>query len=88
MVALIQQPAVIKKILVHLMLPTELETRGEPSIAPQVRQPTLRSVRGPPGELFPWDVSETGKLLLEAAEGPPVDAVAYDLPLFADDLAA
>ena len=88
MVALIQQPAVIKKILVHLMLPTELQTRGEPSIAPQVRQPTLRSVRGPPGELFPWDVSETGELLFEADEGPPVDAVADDLPLFADDLAA
>ena len=79
MVALIQQPAVIKKILVHLMLPTELQTRGEPPAC---------SVRGPPGELFPWDVSETGELLFEADEGPPVDAVADDLPLFADDLAA
>jgi hypothetical protein len=38
--------------------------------------------------LFPWDVSETGELLFEADEGPPVDAVADDLPLFADDLAA
>ena len=38
--------------------------------------------------LFPWDVSETGELLLEADEGPPVDAVDYDLPLFDDDLAA
>jgi len=77
LVTLIQQPAVIKKILVHLMLPTELQTRGEPPAC---------SVRGPPGELFPWDVSETGKLQLEADDGPPADAVAYDLPLFADDL--
>jgi hypothetical protein len=81
LVSLIQQPAVIKKILVHLKLPTELHTRGDPPVC---------SVRGPPGELFPWDVSETGELLLEADEGPPVDAVDYDpdLPFFDDDLAA
>ena len=79
LVSLIQQPAVIKKILNHLRLPTELHTRGDPPVC---------SVRGPPGELFPWDVSETGELLFEADEGPPVDDVAYDLPLFADDLAA
>lgn len=42
----------------------------------------------PPEGLFPRDVSETGELLFEVHEGPPVDAVAYHPPLFADDLAA
>ena len=81
LVSLIQQPAVIRKILVHLKLPTEVHTRGDPPVC---------SVRGPPGELFPWDVSETGELRFEADEGPPVDAVDNDpdLPFFDDDLAA
>ena len=89
LVALIQQPIVIKKgrtrgeqtsTVEQLRLPTELHTRGELPVS---------TVRGPPGELFPWDVSETGDLLLEADEGPPVDAVDHepDLPLFAGDLA-
>ena len=79
LVALIQQPVVIKKVLVHLDLPTDLVTRGEPPVV---------SVRGPPTALFPWDVSEAGELLHEADEGPPADAADLDLPLFADDLAA
>ena len=90
MVSLIQQPAVIKKgrtkgaqtsTVVHLKLPTELHTRGDPPVC---------SVRGPPGDLYPLDVSETGELLFETDDdGPPVDAVDYDpdLPFF-DDLAA
>jgi hypothetical protein len=81
LVSLIQQPAVIRKILTHLKLPTEVHTRGDPPVC---------SVRGPPDELFPWDVSETGELLLETDDdGPPADAADYDpdLPFF-DDLAA
>jgi len=81
LVSLIQQPLVIKKILTHLKLPTELHTRGDPPVC---------SVRGPPDDLFPWDVSETGELLFDEDAGPPADAVDHDpdLPLFDDDLAA
>jgi len=99
LVSLIQQPAVIKKgrtkgaqtsTVVHLKLPTELHTRGDPLHRTEGASANTGSVRGPPGDLFPWDVSETGELLFEADDGPPADAVDHDpdLPFFDDDLAA
>ena len=90
MVSLIQQPAVTKKILTHLKLSTELHTRGDPRHRTAGASTNTGSVRGPPGDLFPCDVSETGELLFEADDGPPADAVDHDpdLPFFADDLAA
>jgi hypothetical protein len=89
-VSLIQQPAVLTKMLAHLMLPTELHTRGDPLHRTRGASANTGIVRGPPDELLPWDVSETSELLLEADEGPPVDAVNHEpnLPLFADDLTA
>jgi hypothetical protein len=54
---------------VHLKLPTELHTKGDPPVC---------SVRGPPVELFPWDVSETRELLFEASDRPSADAVGHD----------
>jgi hypothetical protein len=75
LVALIQQPGVVNKgrrkgaqtnTVEHLKLPTELHNRGDPPVC---------SVRGPPGDLFPWDVSEPGELLLEADKGPPAAAL-------------
>jgi hypothetical protein len=100
LVSLIQQPAVIKKgrtkgaqtsTVVHLKLPTELHTRGDPLHRTEGASANTGSVRGPPGDLFPWDVSETGELLFEADDdGPPADAADHDpdLPFFDDDLAA
>ena len=90
MVSLIQQPAVIRKILTRLKLPTEVHTRGDPRHRTAGASTNTGSVRGPPGELFPWDVSETGELLFDEDAGPPADAVDHDpdLPFFDDDLAA
>jgi len=48
----ITQAKVIKKILRHLGLPTDVVLKET--------QPVWR-VRGPPGELFPTDVDETGQ---------------------------
>ena len=51
LVALIQQPLVIKKILTHLGLATEALTEPEESVW---------RVRGPPDELFPPDLDDAG----------------------------
>ena len=51
MVALIDQPPVIKKILAHLGLATEALTKPEDP----VWQPKKSTLRGPPDELFPPD---------------------------------
>ena len=78
MVALLDQPPVIKKILRHLGLATQALTKPE--------DPVWR-VRGPPDELFPLDLDGAG-LPVEP------DAVDEDLsePFFdelpADDWAA
>jgi hypothetical protein len=82
LVSLIQQPAVIKKILVHLKLPTELHTRGDPPVCMCAR--TARRVV-PVGRERDWRVVVRGR-----RRGPPADAVDYDpdLPFFDDDLAA
>jgi hypothetical protein len=108
LVSLIQQPAVIKEgrtigaqtsIVVHLKLPTELHTRGDPRYRTAGASTNTGMVRGPPSDLFPWDVSETGELLFEADDGHSVvgrtcgatlGAVDQDpdLPFLDDDLAA
>ncbi|MBI5609768.1 MAG: hypothetical protein HY902_12920 [Deltaproteobacteria bacterium] len=51
LIAVITQAKVIKKILKHLGLPSEVVLKEA--------QPVWR-LRGPPGELFPEDVDETG----------------------------
>ena len=51
LVALIDQPSVVKKILAHLGLATEASTKPEESIW---------RVRGPPDELFPGDLDDAG----------------------------
>jgi hypothetical protein len=73
LVALIDQPPVIKKILAHLGLATEALTKPEE---------TIWRVRGPPDELFPLDLDDAG-LPVE------LDAVDEDLsePFF-DELLA
>ena len=71
LIAVITQAKVIKKILKHLGLPAEVVLKET--------QPVWR-VRGPPGELFPDDVGETGQDLavdedfgMEIADELPVD---------------
>lgn len=75
LIAVITQAKVIKKILAHLGLPTEIVLRETQAVW---------RVRGPPSELFPEDVDETGQDLA-VDEDFGVDFV-DELP--ADDVAA
>jgi hypothetical protein len=78
LVALIDQPPVIKKILAHLGLATEALTKPE--------DPVWR-VRGPPDELFPPDIDEAGlPVELDAVDEDPGEPFFDELP--ADDWAA
>ncbi len=78
LVALIDQPPVVKKILAHLGLATEALTKPE--------DPIWR-VRGPPDELFPLDLDEAGlPVELSAIEEDPGEPFFDELPV--DDWAA
>ena len=56
LVALMDQPPVIKKILAHLGLATEALTKPEDP----VWLPKKSTLRGPPDELFPGDLDDAG----------------------------
>ena len=56
LVAVIDQAAVVKKILAHLGLATEALTKPEES----VWLPKKSTLRGPPDELFPADLDDAG----------------------------
>jgi len=58
LVALIERPAVVQKILNHLGLPTTILVKAEETVC---------QVRGPPDELFPPDLDDLGN----AAEAEP-----------------
>ena len=78
LVALIDQPPVVKKILAHLGLATEALTKPE--------DPVWR-VRGPPDELFPPDLDEAGLPgELDAVDEDVSEPFFDELPL--DDWAA
>ena len=75
LVALIDQPPVVKKILAHLGLATEALTKPE--------DPVWR-VRGPPDELFPPDVDEAGlPVEVDGGDDEPCEPFFDELP--ADD---
>ena len=78
LVALIDQPSVVRRILAHLGLATEALTKPE--------DPIWR-VRGPPDELFPLDLDEAGlPVELSAIEEDPGESFFDELP--ADEWAA
>ena len=78
LVAVIDQAAVVKKILAHLGLATEALTKPEESIW---------RVRGPPDELFPADLDDAGlAVALAGVDEEPGEPFFDDLP--ADDWAA
>ena len=56
LVAVIDQPSVVKKILAHLGLATEALTKPEDP----VWLPKESTLRGPPDELFPGDLDDAG----------------------------
>ncbi len=69
LVALIDQPPVIKKILRHLGLPTEAIIGGD----------VVYQVRGPPEDMVPEDLDETGTEIWPADDRDPGESV-DDLP--------
>ena len=83
LVALIDQPPVIKKILAHLGLATEALTKPEDP----VWLPKKSTLRGPPDELFPPDLDEAGlPVELDAVDEDPGEPFFDELP--AEDWAA
>ena len=78
LVALIDQPPVVKKILAYLGLATEALTRPEETIC---------RVRGPPDMLFPLDLDEAGLPVEPDAVDEDLSERTFD-ELSADDWAA
>ena len=83
LVALMDQPPVIKKILAHLGLATEALTKPEDP----VWLPKKSTLRGPPDELFPPYLDEAGlPVELYAVDEDPGEPFFDELP--ADEWAA
>jgi hypothetical protein len=73
LVALIDQPSVVKKILAHLGLATEALTKPE--------DPVWR-VRGPPDELVPGDLDDAGlPVEVDGVDEEPGDPLFDELPV-------
>ena len=78
LVALIDQPSVVRRILAHLGLATEASTKPEESIW---------RVRGPPDELFPGDLDDAGlPVEVDGVDEEPGEPFFDELPV--DDWAA